>query len=73
MGSGHILCSGFSGHGFKLAPAVGVMVADMVTGAAEPGAVTSATEPRFAPDMFRLDRWAGHKAVAGSYRFSIVG
>ncbi|HVS14533.1 MAG TPA: FAD-dependent oxidoreductase [Thermoanaerobaculia bacterium] len=63
-GSGHILCSGFSGHGFKLAPAVGVMVADLITGAAE---------PRFDPAMFRLDRWADQQAVGGSYRFSIVG
>jgi sarcosine oxidase, subunit beta len=62
--SGHILCSGFSGHGFKLAPAVGVMVADMITGAAE---------PRFDPEMFRLDRWADRQAVGGAYRFGIVG
>ena len=62
--SGHVLCSGFSGHGFKLGPAVGVMVADIMTGAAE---------PRFDPSMFRLDRWAAAKSVGGSYRFSIVG
>ena len=26
-GSGHFLCTGFSGHGFKLAPAVGLLMA----------------------------------------------
>jgi sarcosine oxidase subunit beta len=30
--SGFYICAGFSGHGFKLGPAVGVMVADMLTG-----------------------------------------
>lgn len=63
-GSGHVLCSGFSGHGFKLGPAVGVMVADLVTGV---------EAPRFDPSMFRLDRFAADQKVAGSYRFSIVG
>ncbi|HVS63839.1 MAG TPA: FAD-dependent oxidoreductase [Thermoanaerobaculia bacterium] len=68
-GSGHVLCSGFSGHGFKLAPAVGVMVADMVA----PGRATSDQDPRFDPSMFRLDRWRDRQQVAGSYRFGIVG
>ena len=35
-GSGFYACSGFSGHGFKLGPAVGVMVADLLTGASAP-------------------------------------
>ncbi len=28
-GSGHFLCTGFSGHGFKLAPAAGLMTAEL--------------------------------------------
>ena len=30
-GSGHFLCTGFSGHGFKLGPAVGLLMAELVT------------------------------------------
>jgi sarcosine oxidase subunit beta len=44
-GSGFYISAGFSGHGFKLAPATGVMTADLVTGA---------SDPEFDPSMFRL-------------------
>ena len=30
--SGLFVCNGFSGHGFKLAPAVGAMLAHQITG-----------------------------------------
>jgi sarcosine oxidase subunit beta len=63
-GSGFFICSGFSGHGFKLGPAVGVMVADMVTGA---------SEPEFDPSIFRLGRFAEGDLVRGQYEYSIVG
>jgi glycine/D-amino acid oxidase-like deaminating enzyme len=63
-GSGCYLCSGFSGHGYKLGPAVGLMVADLVTG--EP-------TPRFSADLFRFSRFAEHRQVRGLYEYSIVG
>lgn len=63
-GSGFFICSGFSGHGFKLGPAVGVMVADMITGA---------SEPEFDPYVFRLGRFAEGDLVRGQYEYSIVG
>jgi len=63
-GTGHFVCTGFSGHGFKLAPAVGVMVADMVT--REPA-------PAFATQMFRLDRYRENEVVQGQYAYSITG
>jgi glycine/D-amino acid oxidase-like deaminating enzyme len=47
-GSGHFLCTGFGGHGFKLGPAVGLLTAELVTG----------EEPSFDPSLFRLSRWA---------------
>ena len=63
-GSGFFVCSGFSGHGFKLGPAVSVMMADWLTGA---------TDPLFEPSLFRLSRFAENKLVRGQYEYSIVG
>lgn len=63
-GSGFFTCAGFSGHGFKLGPAVGRMVADLVTGV---------SDPLFDPGMFRLGRYADGQPVRGQYEYSIVG
>ncbi|MCH7874556.1 MAG: FAD-binding oxidoreductase [Gemmatimonadetes bacterium] len=63
-GSGHYLCTGFSGHGFKLGPAVGRMVADMVTEAAS---------CEFDPRPFRLSRYAENDPVRGRYEYGIAG
>ncbi len=62
--SGFYVCTGFSGHGFKLGPAVGVMVADLLTGE---------DQPEFDPDLFSLDRFAKQEPVQGGYKHSIVG
>jgi glycine/D-amino acid oxidase-like deaminating enzyme len=63
-GSGFFICSGFSGHGFKLGPAVGIMTADLVTGV---------KTPQFDPWLFRFGRFADNKLVTGGYEYSIVG
>jgi glycine/D-amino acid oxidase-like deaminating enzyme len=63
-GGGFHVCAGFSGHGFKLAPAVGIMVADLLTGV---------LEPEFDPYLFRLGRFAEDDPVQGQYEYSIVG
>jgi sarcosine oxidase subunit beta len=63
-GSGLYICAGFSGHGFKLGPAVGVMIADMVTGQTAPGLERK---------MFRLNRYVEDDPVRGQYDYSIVG
>lgn len=63
-GSGFYICAGFSGHGFKLGPAVGVMAADMLTGV---------SDPQFDPRLFRLGRYADNQPVRGLYDYSIVG
>jgi glycine/D-amino acid oxidase-like deaminating enzyme len=63
-GSGLFHCAGFSGHGFKLGPAVGVMMAELITKAAE---------PQFPSHLFRLSRFAGGDPVRGQYDYSIVG
>jgi glycine/D-amino acid oxidase-like deaminating enzyme len=62
--SGFYICSGFSGHGFKLGPAVSVMVADLLT---------KVSEPLFDPHLFRLSRFAENDPVRGQYEYSIVG
>ncbi len=65
-GSGFFVAAGFSGHGFKLGPAVGVMVADLVTRASAP---TSLLER----DLFRYARFAEGQPVVGKYEYGIVG
>lgn len=65
-GSGFFVAAGFSGHGFKLGPAVGVMVSDMVTHAASP---TEGLER----GLFRYSRFAENEPVRGKYEYSIVG
>ena len=63
-GSGLYICSGFSGHGFKLGPAVGLMMADLVAGE---------SDPEFSSHMFRLGRFAEEDPVRGEYEYSIIG
>ncbi len=63
-GSGFFVCAGFSGHGYKLGPAVGLLVADLMTGEAD---------PTFPAEMFRHARFATGDLVRGRYRYSIAG
>ena len=63
-GSGFYIASGFSGHGFKLGPAMGVMIADLMTGV---------SQPKFDPALFRLSRYAEGNSVQGQYEYSIAG
>ncbi len=61
---GFHLVSGFSGHGFKMGPAVGRGVAAIVTGG-DPGAMD--------PGFFAVDRFRTGKVVQTSYRYGILG
>lgn len=63
-GSGCYICSGFSGHGFKLAPAVGLMTADLIAGT---------SDPEFSTELFRLGRFDEGDLVKGRYEYSIFG
>jgi sarcosine oxidase subunit beta len=63
-GSGFYICAGFSGHGFKLGPAVGLMVTDLLAGT---------SRPQFDAHLFRLSRFAEGQPVCGQYEYSIVG
>ena len=60
--AGLYIAAGMSGHGFKLAPAVGEMMAALVTGARPPVSL--------AP--FRLGRFEG-TAAAGTFVSSYLG
>jgi sarcosine oxidase subunit beta len=62
--TGLYVCSGFSGHGFKLGPAVGMMVADRVLGV---------EQPLFDSYLFRFGRFEEGNPVRGQYEYSIVG
>jgi glycine/D-amino acid oxidase-like deaminating enzyme len=59
---GLFVAAGMSGHGFKLAPAVGEMMAALVTGG----------EPPVSLAPFRLDRFAG-RDTAGTFVSSYLG
>jgi sarcosine oxidase subunit beta len=63
-GSGCFICAGFSGHGFKEGPAVGIIMADLVT---------RNPSPEFDARLFRFSRFAEGDPVRGRYEYSIVG
>lgn len=48
---GLVVCAGFSGHGYKISPAVGRLVADLVT-------LQQSSDPHVDPADFRLSRFA---------------
>jgi len=52
------VAAGFSGHGFKLSPAIGEMVAALVTDGKQPGDDV---------DAFRLSRFAEGTPIRGTY------
>ena len=55
---------GFSGHGFKLCPVVGELVADMVLGRETPDVDR---------DLFRADRFARGALAPSRYAYNIIG
>jgi glycine/D-amino acid oxidase-like deaminating enzyme len=59
---GFFVAAGMSGHGFKLAPLVGAMMAARITGSTSPVSL--------AP--FRLDRFQ-HASAAGTFVSSYLG
>jgi sarcosine oxidase subunit beta len=61
---GCYLCVGFSGHGFKLCPATGALMAEFVT-----TGQTREVDIRF----FRLSRFEEGQPIRGKYSYSIIG
>ena len=61
---GFYMAVGFSGHGFKLAPAVGEMMAELIVNGKQPGSDIEA---------FRFTRFAENKPVRGMYDEGLMG
>lgn len=61
---GLFLASGFSGHGFKMGPAVGAGLAGLMTGT-DPGPLD--------PDLFAVDRLRHDRPVTVPYEYGILG
>ncbi|NBB75531.1 MAG: FAD-dependent oxidoreductase [Bacteroidetes bacterium] len=61
---GLFLASGFSGHGFKLAPSVGQGLTALITGG-DPGPLD--------PDLFAVDRLRHDRPVTVPYAYGILG
>lgn len=61
---GLYLCAGSSGHGFKLAPSVGAMMAQLVL---------DGKGPEDDINLFSWDRFASDKLVKSQYQYSILG
>jgi sarcosine oxidase subunit beta len=61
---GLYVCAGGSGHGFKLAPAVGEMMANLVL---------KGKQPDDDINLFSFNRFADGKPVSGQYEYSILG
>jgi len=63
---GLILCAGFAGHGFKISPAVGDLVADLVLEG-------DSTDPAIPASDFRLERFAEGRPLVSSHPYVGAG
>ena len=63
---GLVVAAGFSGHGFKIAPAVGRLVADLVVDG-------RSADPRIPESDFRLSRFAEGDLLKSPYPYVGAG
>jgi glycine/D-amino acid oxidase-like deaminating enzyme len=63
---GLVVAAGFSGHGFKIAPAVGRLIADLVVD-------DRSADPRIPESDFRLSRFAEDDLLTSPYPYSGAG
>jgi sarcosine oxidase subunit beta len=63
---GLVICAGFSGHGFKISPAVGQLVADLVLDGAS-------RHPHIDGDVFRLSRFADGDELVSLHPYAGAG
>jgi sarcosine oxidase, subunit beta len=63
---GLVIAAGFSGHGFKIAPAVGRLIADLVIDG-------RSADPRIPEQDFRLSRFAEGDLLQSPYPYSAAG
>jgi glycine/D-amino acid oxidase-like deaminating enzyme len=64
--AGVVLCTGFSGHGFKISPAVGELVADLVVKGAS-------GDPDVPETDFRLERFAAGQPLVSPHPYAGAG
>jgi glycine/D-amino acid oxidase-like deaminating enzyme len=64
--SGLFVCAGFSGHGYKISPAVGRLMADLVLEG-------DSTAPDVTARDFRLERFAEHDPLVSEHRYVGAG
>lgn len=64
--NGLVVAAGFSGHGFKIAPAVGRLIADLVVDG-------RSADPRIPEADFRLSRFADGDLLTSPYPYSAAG
>ena len=60
------VCAGFSGHGYKISPAVGTLMADIVTQGAS-------SDPRINAEDFRLERFEQQLLLNSQHPYSGAG
>jgi glycine/D-amino acid oxidase-like deaminating enzyme len=63
---GLYLCAGFSGHGYKISPAVGDLMADLICDGVS-------NSPNIAADDFRLDRFAAGQMLTSPHPYAGAG
>ena len=63
---GLIVASGFSGHGFKISPSVGTLIADLVTDG-------TSSDPEIPETDFRLSRFAAGDLLRSPYPYAGAG
>ena len=63
---GLVIAAGFSGHGFKIAPAVGTLVADIVIDG-------RSSDPRIPASDFRFSRFAENDPLKTPYPYVGAG
>ncbi len=64
--SGVWLCAGFSGHGYKISPSVGELMADLMT-------TGRSRHPDIDPNDFRLERFASHDHLVSPHPYAGAG
>jgi sarcosine oxidase subunit beta len=64
--SGLMICAGFSGHGYKISPAVGELMADLILDG-------TSRDPRIPGEDFSLDRFQTGRLLASAHPYATAG
>lgn len=64
--AGLLLCAGFSGHGYKISPAVGQLVAELILEG-------SSSNPLVHADDFALERFQAGRMLSSAHPYATAG